>query len=378
MTYDEFKYLAENPAQYDGQSVFRIDTYCYYPEERIGTEEPYYLMLGHSSFHLSIDDVESSFYRIKSELLGRGMNIYCHFAYEMPIRIDMRMEKYISVRVYDECGNLTEQSVCSYNLVDSPDTEAFRGRRQSMAKHKIGDFVEILSLCGDDSSAAVRTALITDVPKSIDDCWGLSNKLPNGFYLEWIDDYYRYVDEPKYKMWSDEAHPIFVFKPRFHISDERKQELIVCSQDGSVLRSSYWRENGSEKDMIVCRVAAIDKQYHPSGPSLEPADFLPFYAAKEYFDASIAVECSTSNPLDALTAMLLELRPDIFEHFTGFIINFIDSDIKNIKFRWPDQSKWWKTLKQKYPNLGKMNRVKRGAKARSGAMEYRLEIIAYK
>lgn len=70
MTYDEFKYLAENPAQYDGQSVFRIDTYCYYPEERIGTEEPYYLMLGHSSFHLSIDDVESSFYRIKSELLG--------------------------------------------------------------------------------------------------------------------------------------------------------------------------------------------------------------------------------------------------------------------------------------------------------------------
>ncbi len=114
-------------------------------------------------------------------------------------------------------------------------------------KHKIGDFVEIPSLCGDDSSAAVRTALITDVPKSIDDCWGLSNKLPNGFYLEWIDDYYRYVDEPKYKMWSDEAHPIFVFKPRFHISDERKQELIVYSQDGSVLRSSYWRENGSEK-----------------------------------------------------------------------------------------------------------------------------------
>ena len=70
MTYDEFKYLAENPTQYDGQSVFRVDTYCYYPEEQIGTEEPYYLMLGHSSLHLSIDDVESSFMELNRSFWG--------------------------------------------------------------------------------------------------------------------------------------------------------------------------------------------------------------------------------------------------------------------------------------------------------------------
>ena len=40
MTFEEFTELAMNPPPYDGQSVFRVDTYCYY-EEWIDMGEPY-------------------------------------------------------------------------------------------------------------------------------------------------------------------------------------------------------------------------------------------------------------------------------------------------------------------------------------------------
>lgn len=129
--------------------------------------------------------------------------------------------------------------------------------------------------------------------------------------------------------------------------------------------------------MIVCRVAAIDKRYRPYGPPLTPEDFLPFYAAREYYDTSVSVSCSVINPLEALSDKLLEIRPDIFEHFTGFIISFIDTDIKNKRLRMSGQYKWWNKFKQKYPNLSKINKVKRGFRLCPGASEYRLEIIAY-
>lgn len=376
MNFERFKYLAENPPLYDRQSVFRVDTYCYY-DEWINTEEPYSLKLEYSSLYLSLNDVESSFAGIKTRILEKGMMIYCHFVYEIPVGFDIRMDKYVSIKVYDECGNLTEQSVCSQGSINNPVIETFRGRGNSMIKHNVGDYVEILTIYAEDSYADVRTALVTDIPKSIEHAWEVSNKLPNVLYMEWVDDHYRYIDSPRHEMWVDEIHPVYVFKPRFHISDRRKQELIEYSQDDSILQSSYWRECGSEKDLIVSRVAAIDKRYLPAGTPLYPEDFMPFYAAKEYFNASVSIKCSVLNPLDMLTDKLLELRPDIFEYFTGFIINFIDTDIKDKRLRMSGQYKLWNKLKQKYPNLNKINKVKRGFKLCPGASEYRLEIIAY-
>lgn len=63
MRFEEFKELAMNPPQYDGQSVFRVDTYCYY-EEWIDMGEPYSLHLEHSSLHHSLADAESSLTRL--------------------------------------------------------------------------------------------------------------------------------------------------------------------------------------------------------------------------------------------------------------------------------------------------------------------------
>lgn len=78
MTFEEFKDLALNPPQYDGQSVFRVDTYCYY-EGWIDMGEPYSLHLEHSSLHHSLADAESSLTDIKSKIIEKGMKVYCHF-----------------------------------------------------------------------------------------------------------------------------------------------------------------------------------------------------------------------------------------------------------------------------------------------------------
>lgn len=172
-----------NPPPYDGQSVFRVDTYGYY-EEWIDTGEPYSLHLEYSSLHHSLADAESSLTEIKSKIIEKGMKVYCYFIYEIPVGFDIRMDKYVSIKVYDECGNLSEQSVCSQRSINNSVIETFRGRGNSMIKHNVGDYVEILSIYGEDSSADVRTALITDVPKSIETSWAVANKLPDGVYME--------------------------------------------------------------------------------------------------------------------------------------------------------------------------------------------------
>lgn len=154
--------------------------------------------------------------------------------------------------------------------------------------------------------------------------------------------------------------------------------LSYTLRDDSVLQDTYWRENGSEKDHIVTRVAAIDKRFRPDGPSLRPETFLPFYAAKEYIEASVSVNLTEDKPLDKLIDNLLHQYPDIFQRFTGFIINFINTDIKNWKIKKVDQYRWWKTLKEKYPNLSRINKVKHHTCQRIGGEQYTLEIIAFK
>lgn len=375
MTYEEFKALAMNPAQYAGQSIFRVDTFCYY-DEWVEAEEPSSMMLKHSSFHLSLKDAESALSGIKSDVTSDKSKIYCHFIYELPVGVDMRLDRYVSVRVYDDSGNLTEQSVCSHNpYQDDPNTDIFRGRSQEMTTHKLGDFVEIFEMWA-ESQPTVKTAIITDVPYSIEKCYEIYKQLPEGFYLNWHDEKYSIVDCPRHERRDIYEHPIYIFKPRFPISESRKKELREYAQDDCLLTKAYWREDGSATDLIVARVAGIDRRYH-GGFVLTPEDFLPVYGAAEMFDASVSVNCSITNPLDALTDKLLELRPDIFDHFTHFIINFIDTDIPDKRVG-VKRIKWLKALKQKYPNLAKPGHVKYGSLDCRDSDKYHVEIIAYK
>lgn len=375
MTYEEFKILALNPPRYDGQSIFRVDTYCYY-DESIETGDSYELMLEHSSFYLSLKDAELALPEIKLNVMSDNSKIYCHFIYELPIGVDMRLDRYVSVRVYDDSGNLTELSVCSRNpYKDNLKTDIFRGRSPEMTKHKPGDFVEVFEMWT-ESQPTVKQAIITEVPYSIEKCYELYKQLPEGFYLNWQDEKYVTVDCPAHERRDSYEHPIYIFKPRFPISESRKKELREYAQDDRLLTKAYWREDGSSTDLIVARVAGADKRYH-GGFVLTPEDFLPVYGAAELFDASVSVNCSISHPLDALTDKLLELRPDIFEHFTHFIINFIDTDIPN-KRAGVKAFKWMKTLKQKYPNLAKPGHVKYGTLDCRDSNKYHVEIIAYK
>ena len=238
-----------------------------------------------------------------------------------------------------------------------------------------GDFVEVFEMWA-ESQPTVKTAIITEVPYSIEKCYEIYKRLPDGVYLSWHDEKYSIVDCPRHERRDIYEHPIYIFKPRFPISERRKKELREYAQDDCLLTKAYWREDGSATDLIVARVAGIDKRYH-GGFALTPEDFLPVYGAAEMFDASVSVNCSTPNPLDALADKLLELRPDIFEYFTHFIINFIDTDIpgKRVGVK---RIKWLKALKQKYPNLAKPGHVKYGSLDCRDSDRYSVEIIAYK
>lgn len=377
MTFDEFKALALTPPHYDGGTIFRVDTYCYC-KEWVDTE--YELERKHRSFHLSLKEVEVALKDIKPKVEVDDMKVYCHFVFEIPTRIDVHFEKYISVRTYDADGKQEDQSVCTYGFSKTEKYDAFRGRAKELIKHHVGDFVEIVNpyLSADEErSAKVYTALLTSVPRSIEKCWEIYRKLPDGFFLDWMDDKYFYIDDPKHRMWNDDIHPVFVFKPREPISESRKNELIEFAKDESVV-NSYWHENGSETDRIITRVAAIGNNYQPDGPQLEPDDFLPVYGAQEVFDSYVSVDCSTPDPLNALTYKLLEIRPDLFEYFDCFLINFINTDLKDKKLKISVRCKWWQELQRHFPKLGNFPNRKFGHRIHCGATEYRIEIIAYK
>lgn len=376
MTFDEFKALALNPPHYDGGTIFRVDTYCYC-KEWVDTE--YELERKHRSFYLSLKEAEASLKDIKLKIETDGIKVYCHFVFEIPTGIDVHSEKYISVRTYDGDGKLEDQSVCTYGFSKAEKFDAFRGRPKELIKHHVGDFVEIVNLypSTDECSTTVNSALITSVPRSIENCWEIYRKLPDGFFLDWLDDKYFYIDNPKHKMWSDDIHPVFVFRPRESISKTRKNELMEFSKDESVI-NSYWHENGSETDRIITRVASIGNNYRPDGPQLEPDDFLPVYGAQEVFDTSVSVDCSTPDPLNTLTYKLLEIRPDVFEYFDCFLINFIDTDLEDKRLKIPTRCKWWKELQRRFPKLGNFPNRKFGHRIHCGATEYRIEIIAYK
>lgn len=376
MTFDEFKALALNPPHYDGGTIFRVDTYCYC-KEWVDTE--YELERTHRSFYLSLKEAEETLIDIKPKVETDDMKVYCHFVFEIPTGIDVHFEKYISVRTYDADGKLEDQSVCTYGFSKTEKYDVFRGRSKELIKHHVGDFVEIVKLYPptDECNTKVNSALITSVPRSIEKCWDIHQKLPGGVFLGWLDDKYFYIDDPKYKMWSDDIHPVFVFKPREPISEKRKNELIEFAQDESVV-NSYWHENGSELDRIITRVAAIGNHYRPDGPQLEPDDFLPVYGAQEVFDTTVFVDCSTLDPLNVLTDKLLEIRPDIFDYFDCFLINFIDTDLEDKKLRISVRCKWWQELQRRFPKLGNFPNRKFGHRIHCGATEYRIEIIAYK
>ena len=74
--------------------------------------------------------------------------------------------------------------------------------------------------------------------------------------MEWIDDYYRYVDEPKYKMWSDESHPIFVLigPSKFYILNIGINEIYDESRKIlKYIRSKFEKHRSQSIKRAACR-----------------------------------------------------------------------------------------------------------------------------
>lgn len=373
MTFEEYESLALNPPKYNGTSIFRIDTYCYVVENCVCGED-YELHLRNSAFYLSLEDAETALSSIKKSVETDELKIFCHFVYELPTEKNTWFDKYLSIRRYDEKGNLSERTLCEYNM-DESELQEFRGREDKDIHFKPGDFVEVMGI-GIETPPTIGPAIIKDTPKSIEKCWELKKELPQGFTLNWIDDNYKVLDAPLNEMWDNSIHPVFVFKPRNEFSESLKEELRqYAAEDTTNLRMQYCREGGSEKDLMAIMVAGFGLDYNPCGPIFSPEDFLPIYGAKEVNHITLHLDCDRDKLFEFLEKSLSELKTKSSEVYNGFLINIIEPDRKDKHLQMTKISKWRKYMFKVYCNICTLKLRQMISPKNNG---YQIEILAYK
>lgn len=223
MTFDEFKELALNPPRYQGGTIYRLDVYCYVDEWgdlSDGSE----LHHGFQGYCSAWAEADSGLMQVYETLKKEGFRIYCAIITELPTCVNMPIDRPVSVRVYDEDAILIERTLCSKLWMDDQPTEIFRGRTESQTRFKPGDIVEILEICA-ESPATIKTAIITAVPPSVERCWELKHKLPDGIYPGFEDDEYEFISWNPQEANIYSNHPVYFFKPHFLVSEQRKNEL---------------------------------------------------------------------------------------------------------------------------------------------------------
>lgn len=223
MTFDEFKALALNPPRYQGGTICRLDVFCY-ADEWGDMSDGAELHHGFQGYYSTWEEANSSMSQVYDSLLKEGFRIYCAIITELPTNVNMPIDRPVSVKVYDEDAYLIERTLCSKLWRDNEPTEIFRGRAECQVRFKPGDIVEILEIWA-ESPATLKTAIIMATPPSVERCWELKHKLPDGTYPALEDDEYEFIswDPREANIYSN--HPIYFFKPRFPISEERRNEL---------------------------------------------------------------------------------------------------------------------------------------------------------
>ncbi len=224
MTFEEFKELALNPPRYQGGTICRLDVYCYADEWGDMSDEAE-LHHGFRGYYSSWAEADGCLMRVYETLAKEGFRIYCAIITELPTYVNMPFDRPVSVQVYDEGANLIERTLCSQLwMIDNQPTEIFRGRTESQLRFKPGDIVEILELWA-ESPATIKTAIITATPPSVERCWELKHKFPDGIYTGFEDDEYEFITWNPQKANIFSIHPIYLFKPHFPISEQRRKEL---------------------------------------------------------------------------------------------------------------------------------------------------------
>ncbi len=221
LTYEEFMKLSKNPPQWEGDTLFKLTIVTIDKNQR--RRYPKYDVWEYSQgFFHTRKEAEQFMCQNTTGKDECGNRIFCYYLYEEPYATILNTGDYISCRVYDEYGQLIEQSLCA-DLCFDHDCRMFFGRPAEKVRFKEGDIVEILNLYNDKVSLGV----VTYIPVSPERIWRAHTRLKHSevYVFDASDDSYTFIDGPSYEHDFDHIAPIYFFAPHFPIPDKIRQRF---------------------------------------------------------------------------------------------------------------------------------------------------------
>lgn len=372
MTFEEFKELALNPSRYTGGAVYRVEVYAYY-DEGIDDCGCYSLVKANTSYYTSDGDAQSALSEIYRSVCKDDLKIYCALIFEIPTSIDMRFEKYTRVLSYDSDCNLIDRTLCAYPCcVNDENLETFRGRSQNMIRFQPGDIVEVVTLWSGEPY--VETAIITKSPLTIEESWAKYEELEDLFEDDIESDIYCYLIGAHWLSgYNSSTAPYLVFKPHAPVPEKRKKELLGFYENFT--GHAFYREGGSRLDEIAQCTAGLSANIYPGFNSLTPSDFDPIYNALEVIHVFETVGFDVDNPLESILNRIEERTNGALSDFSNFIICISNTNWHGKQLNPKRISEWEKKIEGSLPYP---RSVIWGERIRSGAMYYRIDIVAYK
>lgn len=119
--------------------------------------------------------------------------------------------------LFDKDGKKIDYTLThSYRLREIPEA-FFYGRPEARQRFKPGEIVECLR------RKEISLCVVAALPPSLEWCWKYKEK-GNDYLLDYTDDSVMVLNGPSYRD-HDHVSPLFLMKPRFHISDDIKNGM---------------------------------------------------------------------------------------------------------------------------------------------------------
>lgn len=227
MTFEEYKYLAENPQFPDRSAIFKVEVYTMF-NHSMGTQnlfrpEPkkyYRKSMGEpkkysETYCMTFEEAKQHLHNEMEQIRMRNVfEIYCAYIYQIPINENAIYFPYDRAWLYDHKGNLIDQSYCP--LYINEEHFPFRGRPEYAIRFKRGDIVELLVDYCDRS----KFVIVYNTPPDIERAYEMNNQLSKrGNCLDYSYDRYTVVDIDIVLTYKDDGlicvDPLRLIKPRF-------------------------------------------------------------------------------------------------------------------------------------------------------------------
>ena len=221
---DDINHILES----DLKQIYEIENKAYYPRYKVYKSDSYIFPTFDNAIRFLQSDKVTRHY---------GDIIFCIKVYELPFGKNVISDCCKRKWIFDENGNLIEQSACSSLFEDLDKIEGhFWGRSDSSLHFKPGDIVEVLN----KGRGEVRLAVIVSLLNDIDSCWREYQKVvatcelegvgtdnaDSNYWLNAHDDCYYLVFGSKRPDDFSYINTTDVFTPHFPIPAELRNQLL--------------------------------------------------------------------------------------------------------------------------------------------------------